>query len=122
MSLRPRLAVFATLLLGGCLYHPGEQVDEAVCTLAAQPIDLSPAQPTESTPSTQAAVKKIEGLAAPPLDVQTTAFMQAQEKPKLEPTIPPEIPGSEAKPIQLPKPEDKEARKRAIRELYPELP
>lgn len=126
MSMRPMLAVCASLLLGGCLYRAGEQVDDTVCTLATQPFDLSPAHPTDSKSSTQLPSKKTESLAAPALDVQTTAFMQAdqpgQEKPKLVPKIPPEIPGSEAKPIPMKLPEDREAKLRAIRELYPELP
>jgi cobalt-zinc-cadmium efflux system outer membrane protein len=54
------------------------------------------------------------------MDLQTTAYMQADQKPKLEPRIPPEIPGSEARPLQLPK--DTEARQRTIQQLYPELP
>jgi cobalt-zinc-cadmium efflux system outer membrane protein len=90
---------------------------------------MAPAEATQAKPATPADIKA-EAPKTLALDVQTTAYMQGQAvkdqpsdaKQKLEPKIPAEIPGADAKPIQLPKREEKEARQRAIKELYPELP
>lgn len=63
-------------------------------------------------------------------DVQTTALMQRaaetpalipENRPRMEPKIPLEIPGSEAKPIGK-FPMDEEAKQKAIQQLFPELP
>ncbi len=126
MSLRWLTCFTGLLLLSGCLYQAREHADETVCALAARPYDLLPTQPVQSKTGVPSSAptpsKKVEEMPVPALDVQTTAYMQAESKPKLEPKIPPEIPGSEAKPIQLPPPKEKEARQRAIKQLYPELP
>jgi cobalt-zinc-cadmium efflux system outer membrane protein len=139
MSIRRRLALVGLLLLGGCLYHVRERTDDEVCALAAHPYDLLPAHPEQSvadgTKSTAPApVRSSEP--GPVVDVQTAAFMQAasqsrqvRDQSKFEPQVPPEVPGSEAKPIQLPRlppsgatPQEKEAFARALRQLYPSLP
>jgi cobalt-zinc-cadmium efflux system outer membrane protein len=137
MSRRRLLALWAFLFLGGCLYHAREQADLTVCDLAARPFDLQPTQPQDTKggapKSAPEPVKKAEGVSGstsqtPALDVQTTAFMQpnkdlqqpAQARPRIDLTIPPEIPGSEAPRIILPK--DKTALQREIQRIYPELP
>jgi cobalt-zinc-cadmium efflux system outer membrane protein len=119
------------LLVSGCLYHARERTDEAVCALAAKPYDLQPtaesspiAPGKESEPKTEP--KKAVQAA---VDVQTTALLetanQAQpgtgQKPRLEPKIPPEVPGSET-PLLKPLPKDPIARQREMEKLYPELP
>ena len=61
-------------------------------------------------------------------DVQTAAWMESQRGPstpgpmqrKLDLSIPPELPGSEAPRVQLPK--EKAALEREIQRIYPELP
>jgi cobalt-zinc-cadmium efflux system outer membrane protein len=126
------LALGGMLLMSGCLYHARERVDEALGALAAHPFDLQPTVPSETKPGSETSpvgLKKPDVLPAP-MDVKTAAYMQVQTapgqpaggKPKLEPKIPPEIPGSEAAPIRLPPIAEKEARQRAIDQLYPELP
>jgi cobalt-zinc-cadmium efflux system outer membrane protein len=141
MARRRLLALSGMLLLSGCLYHAREQVDKTVCDLAAQPYDRLPPAATEPAPTTPPAGTKPvvtpsspgsgPGANAPPgpaLDIQTTAWMQAGQvpqppagpRPKYELTVPPEIPGSEAKRIELPK--EPAAKLREIQRLYPELP
>src|SRR5438105_11137007 len=113
MLSRQLLALSGFLFLSGCLYHARERADDLVCTLAARPFDLQP--PTVETKTTvpgssPAPAKQAGTLPAAVLDVQTTAYMQAENepvqlpasKPRLEPNVPPEIPGSEARPIQPP--------------------
>jgi cobalt-zinc-cadmium efflux system outer membrane protein len=134
MSLRRLLALSGLLLLGGCLYHVRERVDEVTCDLAARPYDHQPERPAE-TKSGAAAPAAARGLGArpssqgPALDIQTTAFMQADNQPpspaqaRSEPPeikIPPEIPGSETRRIELPR--DAAAKQRTIRRIYPKLP
>jgi cobalt-zinc-cadmium efflux system outer membrane protein len=133
MSITRLLAVGGLLFLSGCLYQAGRPADETVCDLAGRPYDLLPTQieakPLTST-SASTPAKKADLPGGPATDVQTVAYMEGQanigqqppSKPKLEPKIPPEIPGSEAKPIKLPEFKDKEARQRAIKQLFPELP
>jgi cobalt-zinc-cadmium efflux system outer membrane protein len=133
------LALPVLLLVCGCLYHARERTDEAVCAMALSPYDLLSVETSNGKARGPAMLPAVIGKddssgrksarELPALDVQTTKFMQAETKPdqppgkpKLEPQIPPEIPGSEVKPIQLPKIEQKEARQRAIEQLYPELP
>jgi cobalt-zinc-cadmium efflux system outer membrane protein len=138
MSLRRRLALSWLLLLGGCLYQAREQTDRVVADLAARPYDRLPAAtgeplevmaPEGLKPSAVGASQERGAINSPgaPLDVQTTAWMQGNQvpqppgaKPKIDVTIPPEIPGSEAKRIELPK--DPAAKQREVQRLYPELP
>jgi cobalt-zinc-cadmium efflux system outer membrane protein len=95
------------LLSAGCLWPVGERVDEAVSGLAAHPFDVDPALPPEPP-----AEKSAE-----PRDKEQEP---GKEKKKLELDIPPQIPGSEAKRIELP--EDRAAWPAAIARLYPALP
>jgi outer membrane protein, heavy metal efflux system len=131
MTTRWLLAFSGLLSLSGCLYHARERIDEATCMLAAQPFDLQPTAPVESKPSTEptpaAPEKKPEASRFPALDVQTTALTQTTKdaqppegKPRLEPKIPPEVPGSETPLLKLPK--DKAAAQRELQRIYPELP
>jgi cobalt-zinc-cadmium efflux system outer membrane protein len=130
MSRRRLLALSGLLLLGGCLYHGREQADEAVRALAGRPYDLLPAQPPENNgmapTAAPAPAQKTETAPGPALDLQTTSYMQADQppagKPKFQPQLPAEIPGSETKPIKLPPLTEPAARLQAIRELYPPLP
>jgi cobalt-zinc-cadmium efflux system outer membrane protein len=141
MVRRRLLALSGMLLLSGCLYHAREQADKTVCDLAARPYDLQPpalSEPAQATPPagtkpviTPASPGSGAGVYAPPgpaLDIQTTAWMQGGQvsqppaggRPKYELNVPPEIPGSEAKRIELPK--EPAAKLREIQRLYPELP
>jgi cobalt-zinc-cadmium efflux system outer membrane protein len=129
------------VLLSGCLYHAREQTDATVAGLAAHPFDLGPPLPPASPPSPPpppevpaaspaAAGKKPAPAPGPPLDVETTAFMQAEPesaqseaaRKRMERVrIPPEVPGSEAEFVkELPK--DEAAKRRLIARLYPDLP
>jgi cobalt-zinc-cadmium efflux system outer membrane protein len=139
MSVRRLLALSGMLLLSGCLYHAREETDKVVADLAARPYDLLPSTssaaqimpPVEAKPgATPSSPGPSLGAVNPPgpaLDLQTTAWMQGNQVPqpppgakKIDVTIPPEIPGSEAKRLELPK--DPAARRREIERLYPELP
>jgi cobalt-zinc-cadmium efflux system outer membrane protein len=100
------------------MYHAQEQADADLGLLASHPYDL----PAPQIVGSKNAAGKPAQLPPPRLDIQTTAYMEQQEaKPKLEPRIPPEIPGSEANPIRLPPLDQKGARLRAIQQLYPDL-
>src|SRR5260370_42501177 len=105
MSKTRLLAVSGLLVLSGCLYQARQQADETACALAGRPYDRLPTQ-VEAKPSTSTSApppaKTAELPAAPALDVQTAVYMEAQEKPKLEPPIPMAVPGSEVNPIKLP--------------------
>jgi hypothetical protein len=101
--------------LSGCLYNVRERADEAICNLALQPYDQQPAVSPEVKPKTPASSpspeKKSEAPSYPPLDEQTSALTNPganatrlgdddqqppeKKKPRLEPPIPAEVPGSE---------------------------
>lgn len=136
-----RMLCAALVLVSGCLSHAREGTDAIVADLAARPFDLAPPLPPGSPPSTppaqarqaaaspSAAQKPVPPL-GPPLDVETTAFMQAPpaaQQPadqrklnKLE--IPPEVPGSETPLLPDLRRLDPAGKERVIRGLYPELP
>ena len=132
MSLSRLLVLPGLFFLGGCLYHARERTDESVSALAAHPYDLLPPQPPQNAvaapTSTATPPKQTEGTRQPALDIETAHYMEATSHAalpppgptKLEPLIPPEIPGSEAIPIRLPR--EEQAKQRAIQQLYPELP
>jgi cobalt-zinc-cadmium efflux system outer membrane protein len=94
------------LLLGGCCYPVREYADQAVCELAARPLDLEPAPP----PDQSAARGPGQPKAQPPKGLPG----------RLE--IPPELPGAGAPPIDLPDKTKPEERKQAIQRLYRPLP
>jgi len=141
MSRRRLLALCGMLLLGGCLYHVREETDLAICDLSSHPYDLLPSMATEPAattppvgkpPSRDPAAPGEKSSVVPPsnptVDIQTTAWMQGKTTPQASPPskaqydlhIPPEIPGSEAKTIQLSG--DTAAKQHEIQRLYPELP
>jgi cobalt-zinc-cadmium efflux system outer membrane protein len=121
--------------LSGCLYNARERADEAVCSLAMQPYDQQPTTPPEvklRTPAlSPSPEKKSEATSLPPLDVQTSEItappanvtqlpsdvqQPAEKKPRLEPPIPPEVPGSETP--RLPG----KASPESLQQIYPDLP
>jgi outer membrane protein, heavy metal efflux system len=128
MSIRVLLACFGLLVVSGCLYHAREHTDATVSQLVSHPYDQAPPEAEPATPPKAPAAtgtKPYESRVAPPTDIETTAYMAETslaptEKLKVEPKVPTEVPGSEARAFQLP--EGQEARQRAIVELFPQLP
>lgn len=132
------LAIAATLLLGGCIYHARERVDQTVGALTSHPYDQQPSGPAATPSATPPAVSPgavrpapDDGASAPPppgMDVQTVAWLESGQSPnqpaagekRLDLNIPLEIPGSETRRFELPK--EPAARQREIERLYPELP
>src|SRR5579862_7041285 len=135
MSLRERLALSGMLLISGCLYHARERTDQTVANIVNQPFDVAPEGasqtppvppgPTTKSDTKSSAEQQVVHQPASGLDVQTAAYMQdaaapeGSKRPRFEPKIPPELPGSEALPLKLP--ENAEAKQRAIERLFPEL-
>jgi cobalt-zinc-cadmium efflux system outer membrane protein len=110
------------------LYHARERADATVCTLAAHPYDLLPAQPESTTGAgtSRTTAKVTERPPAPAQDIQTTAYMSEEKpeqlpgsKPRLEPKIPPEVPGSETPLLKLPR--DRVQAQRELERIYPQL-
>jgi cobalt-zinc-cadmium efflux system outer membrane protein len=131
MSPRRLLALCGVLaLLSGCLYDAREHTDLTIADLAAHPFDLGPPPPEPPPSAPPASSSPTAGKPVPRLDVQTTAFMQAEpEDPQARAAreraervqVPPEVPGSEREFVkQLPR--DEAARQRLIDRLYPDLP
>jgi cobalt-zinc-cadmium efflux system outer membrane protein len=136
-KLRRRLLPLVGLFLStGCLYHAREAADANVREIAARPFDLLPDQlrdktgggsnksgtdPGKMTPPGDA--RKQQPVApGVPTDVQTTAFMAAQDKqPALtyQLTVPGAVPGAETPPIVMPA--DPAGRLEALRKLYTPL-
>jgi cobalt-zinc-cadmium efflux system outer membrane protein len=127
-----RLFVLSGLLLSGCLFHAREATDATMRDLAAQPFDLAPAQAAKpATPPKDAPTAPVkESNAAPtaPVDLQTTAFMQAKPGDQkgqslLEQRLrfPEGIPGAEAPHFDFGK-MTKQERAEAVRKWYPPLP
>jgi cobalt-zinc-cadmium efflux system outer membrane protein len=103
-------------------------------TPASEPPSLPPAPqgtpatpPTDGAPGGKTPASGGSGAAAR-VDVQTSKYLQAayeedvaqQATKKFEPKIPRELPGAEAKAIEIPK--DEVAKERAIKQLFPKLP
>jgi outer membrane protein, heavy metal efflux system len=128
MSIRGLVACLGLLVVSGCLYHAREHTDATVGQLVNHPYDQAPPEAESTTPQKAPAAtgtNPYEGQVSPPTDIETTAYMAETalappEKPKVEPKVPAEIPGSEARAFQLP--EGQEARQRAIVALFPPLP
>lgn len=138
MSIRAPLACFGLLFVSGCLYHAREHTDATVAELVGHPYDVAPSAPEQAVPPNAPALppnappasgeKRSEKPPGSQTDVQTTAYMAEAavtelppaERPKIEPRVPPEVPGSEAPAFHLP--EQQEAKQRAIVELFPNLP
>jgi cobalt-zinc-cadmium efflux system outer membrane protein len=149
-----RWFLFATLTwASGCLYHVREHTDDVLNELVIRPYDLAPPGEAEpaSTPSSQPPAetrpgetplpqpKKAAALDAslrglPQIDVQTTAFLQAEPPAQPETDqklreiqqrmnrlkIPEAIPGSETPLLTVPK--GTAEQQTAIKRIYPELP
>ena len=125
------------LLLSGCLYQTRERTDRSVSGLACHPYDQQPPAATVNPPATSPAAPAVPAKPAPndgasaamssTLDVQTVAFLEVgpspippSEEKHLDLNIPAEIPGAEARRLELPK--DPTAKQREIERLFPELP
>ena len=138
MRRRWHLIITAVLFLGGCAYHSQQRIDESVCSLTCHPYDQQPpamaVQPTGTppvAPADPAQPAPNDGASAPPrqiVDVQTVAYLDSGPSPnqplagerRLDLKIPSEIPGSEARRLELPK--EPSAKQREIERLFPELP
>jgi cobalt-zinc-cadmium efflux system outer membrane protein len=85
------------LLATGCLHPVREQVDSTVCELANQVVDPQSPEPAKVT-------SRNEIDASEPTIVQTSAQQPKDEQKKLADRlqIPPELPGAQARPIELP--------------------
>ncbi len=145
------IALFAVLLLGGCVYDTRERVDQTVSAMACHAYDSQPASapvpgqapmpgPAAANPpggtggylpppagATGFAPPPTRGTGAPAADVRTIAWLDAAAPPQssgrndhLDLNIPPEIPGSEAPRISLPK--EQAQKQLQIDRLYPPLP
>ena len=139
------LTITAILLVSGCAYNTRSRVDESVGEQTARPYDQQPPAPATPGPSIPQGGPVVpapnEGAtAAPPagMDVRTVAWLQGEpapnllaadgapaggspaQRPRLDLNIPPEIPGSEARRIELSK--DPAAKHGEIERLYPPLP
>ncbi len=106
MTLRP-LRWVTLLFVAGCAHPYGADLDRVAVELAARPIDvrLEPVNP-EPQPAPQPAPQS-----TPPTGLRALP-------------VPPEVPGGDARPIQLPPltPETEAARNREIDRLFPPLP
>jgi cobalt-zinc-cadmium efflux system outer membrane protein len=139
----------ALLLLGGCCYPVREQVDRAVCDLAAHPLDLQPDFAADRPPATMPPAQDTQAPGPPattpsaglpassPIDAGVRPAA-AQEPAEREPTpprprisfaellkIPADLPGARAPDLPvLPRSsrENNKPREEAIRRLYPPLP
>ena len=131
MSVRALLVCCGLIFVSGCLYHAKEHTDETVSELVGHPYDAAPPETATAAPPRApgaSADKRSDNPAAPQSDVQTTAYMAeayaadqlSADKPKIEPKVPPEVPGAEAPAFHLP--EQQADRQRAIVALFPPLP
>lgn len=126
MNSRCLLAFLGFSLACGCSYHTQERADQNLSEVVAHTFDVAPAaEPVETAPPPKLAGVPAGARVAPAaMDVQTTAYMEAdKEKPveimaRLQ--IPNSVPGSETDRIQLPK--DAGERREAVKKLYPPLP
>ena len=141
MTRRNYLAIVAILFVAGCTYGSRERADQSVRELTCHPYDQQP--PPASPPATPAAVAPLPTARVPRdgdsafsgrgTDVRTVAYLDTGQAPnqptpnkpaagekRLDLNIPPEIPGSEARRIELSK--EPAAKQREIERLYPALP
>ncbi len=137
MTLCRHLAIIALLLVAGCAYDSRAHVDQSVGALLGHPYDQQPPAATVSpsatpppVPPNDGAAPLNEGAAWPPqaVDVQTVTWLESgpsRDQPppaeqRLDLNIPAEVPGSEARRLELPK--DPAAKQREIERLFPALP
>jgi cobalt-zinc-cadmium efflux system outer membrane protein len=115
----PRRLPFALVLfvVAGCLHPVREEADQRVCELAGHPLDLA----------------ELAVAPAPKPAAQAAGARPANQDPDCEPggklpetllKIPPELPGADAPPIQLPSfdPKCRPQLRRAVEQLFPPLP
>jgi cobalt-zinc-cadmium efflux system outer membrane protein len=121
------------LALGGCCYAVREPADQAVCKVAAHPIDLEPLPLADQCAP---ASTTEQPATITPVDYLQPADSAEGQPPRLPPTkrkfterlqYPPGLPGANAPPIRLPEPDTRDpektkARQAAIDQLYPPLP
>ena len=139
MTRLKHVAIAAILLVSGCTYGARERVEQSVSTVTAQPYDQQSPVPTASPPIAPAAlpaapVPNDNANVAPRagMDVRTVTWLQgempanqwaAYQPPvqqHLDLNIPADVPGSEARRIELSR--DPAAKQREIERLYPALP
>lgn len=130
MTRHRHIVVLATLLLGGCVYHSQERVDQTVSTMVSHPYDQQPpaALAPAAAPAGPVANETTSVPRLPATDIRSVAYLEAgeaatqppSEERRLDLNIPPEIPGSEARRLALPK--DPAARQQEIERLFPALP
>ncbi len=134
--------VFATTLMGGCLYHVHEDTDRLVTVMAAQNLDLAPAKvatpellppPTEKKAAKNLPQINIDrdfekaslGASDSEGSLKQAGYTQAVDvsKPVDNPRfhIPGTVPGSEAT-IPSVVPRDPEERRKLIEKFFPDLP
>ena len=142
------LTITAILLVSGCVYNTRSRVDQSVGELGSRAYDQQPpAQvgPPATPPAAPAVPPPRAGASAAPrqaMDVRTVAWLQGEpamnqlaadqqpaspepallpaQRPRLDLNIPPEVPGSEARRIELSK--DPVTKQRQIEALFPVLP
>ncbi len=144
MARHGHIAIAAMLLVAGCAYNSQERVDQSVSALSGHPYDQQPPAPAWSPPAASPAVPAFPALPPPSqgaatlprqaMDVQTVAWLASGPSPGQTPTIdprtagprrldlniPPEIPGAEARRLELP--QEPAAKQQAIGWLFPALP
>lgn len=125
------LWTLAALFLGGCCFTVREEVDQTVCRIAEQPLDLLPPA-DRCTPAPPAPAAQ-----APPPESATILPAGAQvpgpaEPPRRRPPaqtienrlqMPPGLPGSQVPPLEFVSPRaTPQEREAAVRRLFPPLP
>ena len=131
MSSRPLWWPLGVVLLSGCCGPLPDHTDSVVASLATRVRDVEPPPPAESSPAGRSAPSP----SRPTLTLETDSGKEGASPPagtgpidKTMPAaparqplrIPPELPGANAPPIELP-PEASE-KERALNALYPPLP
>lgn len=117
------------LLLGGCWYPFCTDPDRVACELASRPIDVRPvtaeAPPAPMPPAAQTPASALSVPGGGEEAQAPAGAPQPAEPPRLRPlVVPPEIPGADVRPLDLPPltPETQAARDREIDRLFPPLP
>jgi cobalt-zinc-cadmium efflux system outer membrane protein len=119
------------LLVAGCLYPVQEKIDYKVCNLAARPRDLAPEAyevPRKQMPPPDPQMQTGYRVT----DAQTSEMLQVALEDEPKPPedglssrlkFPPDLPGGNVPPIELPKltPENAAKREEIIKNLYPPL-
>src|SRR5438552_460935 len=110
------------LTIAGCCFPVREQVDAVICDLAARPLDLTALPPADASSQRAAPSPSSENEAASQAN-ENVRLMSAQETKPKRPAplrIPLELPGADAPELRLP--QDPAERKKALDQLYAQLP